>query len=126
GDHARLHMVCAAFEDIPAPIYAITIKDVRGQEVFGTNTYFRDETPPLVRGGEKTHVSIRIRLNLMPGVYFISLGWVELIGGEVDVVQLRYDVIRIEMTAQDQAFGIAHCETEIEVEPVPAAASSSA
>ncbi len=117
GDAARLHLVCVAFQDVPAPIYALTIKDHRGQEVFGTNTYFRHETWPAVRTGETVHVTISLQLNLMPGVYFISLGWVELIDGEVNVVQRRYDVIRLEMTARDQAFGIAFCDTKIEVTP---------
>ena len=116
GDRAKLHMVCSAFEDIPAPIYAITIKDHRGQEVFGTNTYFRNESHPAVAKGDKVHVEIAIQLNLIPGVYFISLGWVELNDGEVDVIQRRYDVIRLEMTARDQAFGIAFCDTSITVE----------
>ena len=116
GDQAKLHMVCSAFEDIPAPIYAITVKDHRGQEVFGTNTYFRNEIHPAVTKGEKVHVEFAIQLNLIPGVYFISLGWVELNDGEVDVIQRRYDVIRLEMTARDQAFGIAFCDTSISVE----------
>jgi len=118
GDTARLHMVCEAFQDVPRPIYAITLKDHRGQEVFGTNTYFRREEPTAVTAGQKVHVTMTLRLNLMPGVYFISLGWVELNEGEVDVVQRRYDVIRIEMSARDQAFGIAYCETTIEVDPI--------
>ena len=118
GDQVHLNMVCSAFKDVPAPIYAITIKDHRGQEVFGTNTYFRNETHPAVRAGEKVQVTINLNLNLIPGVYFISLGWVELNDGEVDVVQRRYDVIRIEMTARDQAFGIAYCDTKIEVHPL--------
>lgn len=118
GGLAKIHMVCAAFKDIPAPIYAMTIKDHRGQEVYGTNTFFRNENWPAVKAGEKSHVTLSVQLNLIPGVYFISLGWVELDEGEVDVVQRRYDVIRIEMTARDQAFGIAYCETSIEVESV--------
>lgn len=116
GSLAKIHMVCAAFKEIPSPIYAVTIKDHRGQEVYGTNSYFRNEEWPAVKAGEKVHATISIQLNLIPGVYFISLGWVELNDGEVDVVQRRYDVIRLEMTARDQAFGIAYCETAIEVE----------
>ena len=116
GALAKIHMICAACSDIPSPIYAVTIKDHRGQEVYGTNSYFRNEAWPAVKSGEKVHATISIQLNLIPGVYFISLGWVELNEGEVDVVQRRYDVIRLEMTARDQAFGIAYCETSIEVE----------
>ncbi len=117
GAKAQLHMVCRAFRDIPKPIYAVTIKDHRGQEVFGTNTFFRNETWPAVLSDQTVHVSIKIQLNLIPGVYFVSLGWVELNDGEVDVIQRRYDVIRLEMNTTDQAFGIAHCDTHFSVEP---------
>ena len=116
GALAKIHVVCAAFKDVPSPIYAMTIKDHRGQEVYGSNTFFRNEEWPPVKAGQKSHITLSVKLNLIPGVYFISLGWVELKDGEVDVVQRRYDVIRIEMTARDQAFGIAYCETSIEVE----------
>jgi hypothetical protein len=109
---------------VPAPIYAITIKDYRGQEVFGTNTYFRNDPTPPVAAGESVEVSFYVHLNLMPGVYFVSLGWVELINGEVDVVQRRYDVIRLEMLPRDRAFGIAYCDTRIAVRPLQTDPSS--
>jgi lipopolysaccharide transport system ATP-binding protein len=116
GEPARLEMVCRAHHPVEAPIYAITIKDYRGQEIFGTNTYFRNQAPPPVAPGESVRVTFDLHLNLMPGVYFISLGWVELNAGEVAVVQRRYDVLRLEMLPRDRAFGIAYCETRIEVQ----------
>lgn len=115
GDGALLHMVCHAHQAVPAPIYAITIKDYRGQEIFGTNTYFRNQITEPVAPGGKVEVTFHLQLNLMPGVYFISLGWVELNNGEVEVVQRRYDVIRLEMMPRDRAFGIAYCATRIDV-----------
>jgi lipopolysaccharide transport system ATP-binding protein len=118
GDTVVVRTVCEAAHDIADPIYAITIKDVRGQEIFGTNTYFRGDRPPPAARSSSHQATFRIQLNLMPGVYFVSLGWVRLEGGEVEVIQRRYDVIRLEITPRDRSFGIAYCESEIDVRPL--------
>ncbi|MEO6569237.1 MAG: ABC transporter ATP-binding protein [Opitutaceae bacterium] len=118
GETISVRIVCEAAEVIPDPIYAITIKDVRGQEIFGTNTYFRGDRPPHAAKGSKQKATFRLQLNIMPGVYFVSLGWVTLNGGEVDVIQRRYDVLRFEVMPRDRSFGIAYCASEIDVRPV--------
>ncbi len=119
GDTAEVHIVCEARSPIPDPIYAVTIKDVRGQEVFGTNTYFRGEHMPAVETGMAAHAIFRLRLNLMPGFFFLSAGWVRLDNGEVSVIQRRYDVIRFEITGRDRSFGIAYCDHTVEVRTRP-------
>lgn len=118
GDPALVRILCEARHEIVDPIYAITIKDVRGQEIFGTNTYFRGDHPPSAPRGSKHEAVFRVQLNLMPGVYFISVGWVRLEAGEVEVVQRRYDVVRFEVMPRDRSFGIAYCPSEIVVKPV--------
>jgi hypothetical protein len=50
-------------------------------------------------------------------VYFISLGWVQLINGDVHVIHRRYDVLRFDVLPRDRSFGIAWCPTTIVVEP---------
>lgn len=115
GDQAHIHLLCQSDTAVPDPIYAVTIKDVRGQEVFGTNTYFRGDSVPAVDAGARVHTTFRLRLNLMPGIYFISAGWVRLADGDVQVIQRRYDVIRFEVTGRDRSFGIAYCDHEVEV-----------
>lgn len=118
GETAVVRIVCEALETISDPIYALTIKDVRGQEIFGTNTYFRGDRAPDAPRGSRHQVTFRLQLNIMPGVYFVSLGWVTLNAGEVRVIQRRYDVVRFEIMPKDRSFGIAYCASEIEVRPV--------
>jgi lipopolysaccharide transport system ATP-binding protein len=118
GDTALVRIRCEALSEIADPIYAITIKDVRGQEIFGTNTYFRGDRPPSARNGSKHEATFRVQLNIMPGVYFVSIGWVRLEGGDVEVVQRRYDVVRFEVMPRDRSFGIAYCPSEIDVKLV--------
>lgn len=115
GATATIHFTCEAFAEIPEPIYAVTLKDVRGLEIFGTNSFFQSLTPPSLKTGETARVEFAVRLNIQPGVYFASLGWVRLVDGEVQVIHRRYDVLRFDVMPLDRSFGIAHCPVTIRV-----------
>ncbi len=124
GSRVRVTIVCEAATDIPDPIYALTLKDVRGQEIYGTNTYFQDQNPPAVRAGERVEVAFELPLNILPGIYFASVGWVRLVNAEVVVIHRRYDVLRFDVMPCDKSFGIAYCPTDIRVRPLAAAAGN--
>ncbi|HUL52965.1 MAG TPA: ABC transporter ATP-binding protein [Opitutaceae bacterium] len=119
GSRARVAVVCEAAADIPDPIYALTLKDVRGQEIYGTNTYFQGKSPPPVRAGDRVEVVFDLHLNILPGIYFVSLGWVRLVNAEVVVIHRRYDVLRFDVMPCDKSFGIAFCPTDINVRALP-------
>ena len=99
-----------SLQPIADPIYALTLKDVRGQEIYGTNTYFQNQTPPAVAPGGEVEAVFDLQLNVQPGVYFISLGWVRLVNGEVQVIHRRYDVLRFDVLPRDRSFGLAHVD----------------
>jgi ABC-type polysaccharide/polyol phosphate transport system ATPase subunit len=120
GATATIRFTCEAFDAISDPIYAVTLKDVRGLEIFGTNSFFQSLTPPSLKAGEKAAVEFAVRLNVQPGVYFASLGWVRLVDGEVHVIHRRYDVLRFDVMPLDRSFGIAHCPVTIRVGNIPA------
>jgi len=118
GSAIRIRMTCAALSAIADPIYALTLKDVRGQEIFGTNTYFQNQTPPALAAGAQTQAVFDLQLNVLPGVYFISLGWVRLEHSEVQVIHRRYDVLRFDVLPKDRSFGLAYCPTQIHLQPL--------
>lgn len=115
GNRIRVRITCRAKQDIADPIYALTLKDIRGQEIYGTNTYFQNQTPPAVPAGGETEAVFDLQLNVQPGVYFISLGWVRLENAEVQVIHRRYDVLRFDVIPCDKSFGLAYCPTRISV-----------
>lgn len=118
GSAIRIRMTCAALSAIADPIYALTLKDIRGQEIFGTNTYFQNQTPPTLAAGARTQAVFDLQLNVLPGVYFISLGWVRLENSEVQVIHRRYDVLRFDVLPKDRSFGLAYCPTQIDLQPI--------
>lgn len=120
GSKIRVRYVCEASSEIADPIYALTIKDVRGQEIFGTNTFFENQVPPPARIGELVEIVFDIQLNVQPGVFFISLGWVRLVNGEVQVIHRRYDVLRFDVLPRDKSFGLVWCPTNIQVNSLTA------
>ena len=118
GSTLRVRMVCQAAVEITEPIFALTLKNVRGQEIYGTNTYFQNQTHPPLPAGATVEVVFELQLNVLPGVYFISLGWVRLQQADVQVIQRRYDVLRLDVLPADRSFGLAYCPTRITVGPV--------
>ncbi len=118
GSPIRVRITCEASAEVADPIYAVTLKDVSGQEIYGTNTYFQNQYPPAMAAGTQTEAVFDLQLNVQPGVYFVSVGWVCLNSGEVQVVHRRYDVLRFDVLPRDKSFGVAYCPTRITVTPV--------
>lgn len=120
GEAVVLEFDAAATRDVLEPIYAMTIKSTGGQEVYGTNTLFAGTPAPAILAGQTHRVRFAFDLNLIAGTYFVSLGWTYFAGDELNVVQRRYDVLQLEITSGDRAFGIANLRAKIDVAPATA------
>ena len=116
GDRFKVHFVAHAFEDIYEPIYAMTIKDVRGQEIYGTNTLFVNQPTQDVITDQRVKITFDQNINIMPGEYFISLGWTRFVGTDLIVIHRRYEAIKFDVVGKDNSFGIANCFSEIQIE----------
>ena len=71
GNMFTIHMRVKMMEDIQAPIFAFTIKNVRGTEITGTNTMFEKAFLESVAAGEKCEVAFTQRMNLQVGDYLL-------------------------------------------------------
>ncbi len=118
GDPIRVAFDVHAFEEIFDPIYALTIKDSRGQEIYGANTLFTDAKVTDVKAGQRLRVTFSLPLNIMQGEYFISLGWTRFAGSDLLVIQRRYDVVKMTILPRDGCFGIANCFSTVSIEPL--------
>lgn len=127
GDHVLTFTTCDAFQisfsviafrEIECPIFAMTIKSMKGLEVYGTNTYFRNMEFRKLEAGETAQITFKQELRLMPGEYFVSLGFVELVEGDIVPLDRRYDVIELKVLPfpKDRSFGIANLESDIVVD----------
>jgi hypothetical protein len=113
GEPVIVRMVATASDDLPEPIFALTIKNTEGVEIYGTNTLFGRQPAPPVGRGERWEVDFAFDLNVMPGHYFLSLGFTHFAGEKLVVVHRRYDAVRIEVAGVDRCFGIANLKASI-------------
>lgn len=116
GEEVTVSFLAQAQEKLTAPIYALTIKNHVGQEVYGTNTFYRRQETPGIESGQRHRVTFRFPVNLIPGSYFISLGWTQFVGDTLLVIHRRYDVIKFDVHGVDQSFGIANLWAQIAVD----------
>jgi ABC-type polysaccharide/polyol phosphate transport system ATPase subunit len=117
GDRMRVDLLLAVGNlDVADSIYALVIKDIRGQEIYGTNTFFQGKPTPVMRAGARFRVWFDMAVNLMPGTYFVSVGWTYFEGSELRIIHRRYDVVSLEVLPSDRSTGIANCYAAISYE----------
>jgi hypothetical protein len=100
-------------DDCPEPIFALTVKNTAGMEIYGTNTLFSKQPAPAMKAGEQREVDFTFDLDLMPGHYFFSFGFIHFVGEKLVVLHRRYDAINIEIHGLDRTFGIANLKAAI-------------
>ena len=105
-----------ALADLPSPIFALTIKNPKGVEVYGTNTLYSNQPAPSLRQGDRRIVRFKFTANLMPGEYFLSLGITQFVGDKLVVVHRRYDSSKFSIHGTDRSFGVANCFAHITVD----------
>ena len=119
GAHARVDILLAVGDKpLADTIYAIMLKDSRGVDVYGTNTYFQHATTPEMPAGSRFRVSFDLAMNLMAGTYFLSVGWTYFEEALLKVVHRRYDAVSLTVLPEDRSIGVANCFATIDFERV--------
>ncbi len=113
GERVVVRMVVEADDDCPEPIFALTVKNTAGTEIYGTNTLFSKQPAPALKAGGQHEVDFTFDLDLMPGHYFFSFGFIHFVGEKLVVLHRRYDAINIEIHGLDRTFGIANLKAAI-------------
>jgi ABC-type polysaccharide/polyol phosphate transport system ATPase subunit len=111
-----ISFVVAAKEPIRKPIYAMTIRDTKGQQVYGQNTLFSKTPTNDLENGKKIKITFQLSANLGAGKYLISFGVTRFQDDELQVIHRRYDAEEIEIISADGSFGIANCNSSIKCE----------
>ena len=100
---------------IEKPIFALRIRDNRGQEVYGTNSKLLNEDVPFLRDGDNFNIQYTQTANLGSGEYFISIGFTYYEGDDLKVVHRLRECIKFEIFNEDQSFGISNCFSNITI-----------
>ena len=107
--------------DIADPIFAFTIKDLKGLEVTGTNTEFKKKEKEIkisFRKGDTIEVRFEQILNMQSGKYALSLGCVGSDENGLVVYHRLYDAVLFEVSSSLPMVGLYDLGSRITVGPV--------
>ena len=113
GELFSVRFAVHAHEPIVEPIYAMTIRDSKGQQIYGQNTFFAKVPTDDLNDGDEMEILFRQSVNLGAGDYLISLGLTRFEGERLQVIHRRYDALEVKVINIDGSFGITNCFSEI-------------
>lgn len=106
-------------EDIDDPIFAYTIKDMRGTEITGTNSMYEKVVVQPRKAGETDIVSYTQKVDLQGGEYLISFGLTGYQGGDFTVYHRLYDACSLNIFSTKNTVGFYDMNSRIVVEHNP-------
>ena len=115
GKEFQLKMKILFHETINDPIFAFTIKDLKGTEITGTNTMFEHAWVGPQTKGNIREVCFRQRMTLQGGEYLLSLGCTGFQNAEFNVYHRLYDVCSITVISERNTVGFYDMESEVTV-----------
>lgn len=92
-------------EDVLNPIFAFTIRDLKGTDLTGTNSLIEGLEPGLIEAGTILTVSFRQKLPFQKGQYLLQLGCTGYNGDELEVHHRLYDVCCIQVLSKKVTVG---------------------
>lgn len=102
--------------DVESPIFAFAIKDLRGLEITGTNTYYKKIETGSFRNGDHVVVEFNQSLNCQSGQYSLSLGCTGMAKDQLDIYHRLYDVLLFEVIADEPMVGFFDLGSSIKME----------
>lgn len=115
GTEYTVHMKVKMMEDLPAPIFACSVKNVRGVEITGTNTLVSHTFNESAKKDEEYEITFRQRMMLQGGEYLISLGCTGYEGSDFKVYHRLYDIIGINVISDSDTVGFYDSDSEVVV-----------
>ena len=97
------------------PIFAFTIKDLKGTEITGTNTLLENVSIPTFNAGDIIEVDFIQEMNLQGGEYLLSLGCTGYVDGEFIVYHRLYDTCNITVISDKNSVGYYDMKSEINI-----------
>lgn len=105
GKECTITMQVHFEHDIEAPIFAFTIKNIKGVEITGTNTMVEKAFLSPVRAGSDTEITFTQKIDLQGGEYLLSFGVTGFEKEEFQVYHRLYDVINMTVISDKDTVG---------------------
>ncbi len=113
GSQFTLHMKVAFYDNIPAPIFAFSVKNVQGTEITGTNSMIEKSFLDSVRNGQVKEITFTQKMSLQGGEYLLSLGVTGYNGDTFEVYHRLYDALNITVVSDKNTVGYYDMDSEV-------------
>ena len=104
-----------ANEEVHDPIFAFTIKDIKGTEITGTNTMYEGCSVDCMKQNEELVVTFDQNMDLQGGDYLIALGVTGFKDGAFYVYHRLYDVFSITVVSDRNTVGFFDLNSKVNV-----------
>ena len=115
GTDFTIHMRIKFSNRVESPIFAYSIKDLKGTEITGTNTMYEEADVKPQNPGDVVEVSFRQNMSLQGGEYLLSLGCTGYKDGDFQVFHRLYDVCSITVLSTKNTVGFYDMNSKVEV-----------
>lgn len=115
GEPFTIHYKVDFSEDIKAPIFAFTVKNIRGTEITGTNTMYEKAFLEPVKAGDSKEVTFTQNMDLQGGEYLLSFGVTGYEADQFQVYHRLYDVLNVTVVSDKNTVGYYDMNSVIEV-----------
>ncbi len=105
GKECSIYMKVHFLQDIEAPIFAFTIKNIKGVEITGTNTMVEKAFLESVKAGSVMEITFTQKIDLQGGEYLLSLGVTGFEKEEFQVYHRLYDVMNMTVVSDKDTVG---------------------
>lgn len=113
GSNFSIRMKIQFYKDVKQPIFAYTLKDVKGTEITGTNTMLEKQTIDQVKAGEIVTVNFDQNMCLQSGNYLLALGCTGFENGNFTVYSRLYDVCNLQVVSDHDTVGYVDMGTKV-------------
>lgn len=113
NENFKIKMKVKFNRDIQDPIFAFTIKDIKGNEITGTNTMIEEVYFKNPKSNDVVEVEFEQMMNLQGGEYLLSLGCTGFKEGDFTVYHRLYDICSITVISSKDSVGFYDMNSSI-------------
>ena len=115
GQECSVHMTVHFGREIPSPIFAFTIKNIKGVEITGTNTMVEKAFLEPVGADSTKQITFTQKIDLQGGEYLLSLGVTGYENEDFQVYHRLYDVMNLTVISDKDTVGFYDTNSKITV-----------
>lgn len=115
GSKFTIKMRVEVEKEVNDPIFAVTIKNLQGTDITGTNTFYEDIETGQLKPGDTRIISFTQKMDLQGGSYLLSFGCTGYIAGEFHVYHRLYDFCNITVVSDKDTVGFYDMNSKVTV-----------